>query len=178
MLPDVPKQLDPQLLSQWHEDYSKRLKAFLVGLLRNQTLTDEALQSTFAKALTDGGSVQPGSERAWLFQVAFNEAMMLKRRAGINRQALNKLFEQGHARADSATATERIVEKETVEAIKQALSRLAANQREVVELRIYQQMTFQEIADELGIPLGTALTRMRSALGNLRVALSEYDQTE
>jgi DNA-directed RNA polymerase specialized sigma24 family protein len=55
--------------------------------------------------------------------------------------------------------------------VRAALVTLPLEQQQIVQLRIYDERTFADIAAELGIPLGTALTRMRLALEKLRAAL-------
>ncbi len=60
---------------------------------------------------------------------------------------------------------------EIVERVKQALETLPNQQRTVVRMRIYEEKTFAVIADELGIPLGTVLTRMRLAIKKLQKQL-------
>jgi RNA polymerase sigma-70 factor (ECF subfamily) len=59
--------------------------------------------------------------------------------------------------------------------VREAIERLTEDQRQVVRMRIYEEKTFAEIAEELGIPLGTALTRMRAALGRLRTELVDLE---
>ncbi len=169
------KQLDSALLTIWHRDYSSRVDAFLFGLLRDRTLVDEALQSTFTKALTAGGVVQSGSEKAWLFQVAYNEAMAIRRRATIDNRAIQKLQEENRTNdAGTESQTQPLVsllQKETIQRVRLAVEQLSEQQREVVQKRIYDGKTFRQIADELNVPIGTALTRMRAALQALQKAL-------
>ena len=59
-------------------------------------------------------------------------------------------------------------------AVRNAIRALPAAQREVVELRQQPGLTFQEIADRLGRPLGTVLTQMRAALARIGAALEHY----
>lgn len=162
------KQLDPQRLTAWYAAHANRLKAFLFGLLRNRTLVEEALQATFAKALTHGGGVQSGSEKAWLFQVAFNEAMALRRSREIQNRSLEQLNTQAGA---SAEPDEDFLRWETVQQVREALASLPKEQQDVVQQRIYENKTFQKIADDLQLPLGTVLTRMRLALKRLQQTL-------
>jgi RNA polymerase sigma-70 factor (ECF subfamily) len=71
----------------------------------------------------------------------------------------------------SGAADEPLVRWEAVQAVRKALEQLPPAQREVVRMRIYEGKTFASIAEELKIPLGTALGRMRSALEKLRSIL-------
>lgn len=162
------KRLDPQRLTAWHSAYADRLKAFLHGLLRSEATVDEALQSTFAKALTHGGDVQSGAEKAWLFQVAFNEAMAVRRTQQVRNQSLEKL---NRGTRTGSEPVEDFLRWEMVQQVREALVALPKEQYEVVTRRIYEDKTFQEIAGELQLPLGTVLTRMRLALKKLQQVL-------
>lgn len=159
----------------WYSQQVEWLRVFAFGLLRNSELVDEVLQVVFRKAIEHGDEVDPGSVRAWLTRVAHNEAMLLKRKQGVHQRAIQWLA-AGHSEVDASTLPiERLLQEETAVRVRQAVSRLPAEQRFVVERRIDSDQTFAEIAAELGVPLGTILTRMRLALGKLRQALADEE---
>ena len=85
--------------------YADSLRAFLFGLLRNRELANEALQATFGIAVQKGGEVSPGSFRSWLFQVAYNEAMQIRRRQGIEARNLERLSWISRKRSDRLPET-------------------------------------------------------------------------
>lgn len=161
-------QLDPHQLAAWYSDHADRLKAFLFGVLREQHSVEEAFQATMTKALTHGGTVQKGSEKAWLFQVAYNEAMGIRRRDGITKRVLEK---ESRGRPDQVVFEDQLVRWETVNQVRKALDELPEEQRTIVEQRVYGEKTFQEIATQQNIPLGTVLTRMKLALQKLHKKL-------
>ena len=163
-------QLDPQRWSVWYSEQGPRLKAFLFSVLRDRHRADEALQATFAKALTHGGAVQAGSEQSWLFQVAFHEALQIKRRAQME-QRNHPQVAGARSRESTPAAEEDLLQKELVQQVRVALDQLPVEQQEVVRRRIYLEQTFQQIAEELKVPLGTVLTRMRLALRKLQQIL-------
>jgi RNA polymerase sigma-70 factor (ECF subfamily) len=72
-------------------------------------------------------------------------------------------------------ADEPVIRFESVEAVRQAIAELPAEQQQIVRMRIYDEKTFAVISQELQIPLGTALGRMRTALQRLRKQLEELD---
>mgnify|MGYP002622404066 CR=1 FL=1 len=109
--------------------------------------------------------------RAWLFRVAYNEAMAIRRRQGVENRSLARLARSSPKFPE--TPEEAAIGSEWKEQIQQAMTRLPEEQRDVVRRRIYDEMTFAEIAETLGVPLGTVLTRMRLALKKLRKALTE-----
>jgi RNA polymerase sigma-70 factor (ECF subfamily) len=67
-----------------------------------------------------------------------------------------------------------LVRRETVEQVREAVQSLPAQQRHVVQARMYEGKTFAQLAAEMGVPLGTVLTHMRRALGKLRQKLKCY----
>jgi RNA polymerase sigma-70 factor (ECF subfamily) len=71
------------------------------------------------------------------------------------------------------TAGDALEAIETAEWVAASLARLSPEQREVVELKIYADLTFREISEVTGIPQGTVATRYRSALEKLRGQMAE-----
>jgi RNA polymerase sigma factor (sigma-70 family) len=163
--------LDPAAIAALYECYGEELRLFLTGVLRNADLADEALQNTFAKAVESGHTAREESVKGWLFQVGFREALLLRRRGQVHERSLRAMASnktaRGHKADEFAPPDERILRSETTERVRQALADLPADQRQVVEMRIYEDKTFAAIADELSAPLGTILTRMRLALKRL-----------
>jgi RNA polymerase sigma factor (sigma-70 family) len=158
--------IDPAVVRALYECYADEMRLFLMGVLKNADLADEALQNTFAKAVESGHTAREESVKGWLFQVAFHEALLLRRRGQVHTRSLRQLVQrvssEGPDRPD-----DRLVRSETSEQVRRALAELPADQRQVVEMRIYEDKTFAAIADELSAPLGTVLTRMRLALKRL-----------
>jgi RNA polymerase sigma-70 factor (ECF subfamily) len=81
------------------------------------------------------------------------------------------LHQHGVDLTDSDDPIDQAILTETTLQVEHALRKLPPAWQEVVRLRIHQNLTFQEIADRLGIPLGTALTRMRRALERLKAEI-------
>jgi RNA polymerase sigma-70 factor (ECF subfamily) len=95
--------------------------------------------------------------------------MAVRRRQSVG----DRIIRQVAWRSEGTTgpADEPLVRLEAVESVRQALDELPPEQRQVVRMRIYEEKTFAVIAEELKIPLGTALGRMRAALIKLRSRL-------
>ncbi len=163
-----PAPLDPQTLTRWYSEHNHRLKAFVFGVVRDWAVAEEVVQAAFVKAATHGAFVKPGCERSWLFQVAFNEAKLIQRRRGVEAKAVARL---DVSESSEEPAEHSILRWEMVEQVREALHDLPPEQRDVVMKRIYEEQTFQEIADAGNIPLGTVLTRMRLALQKLQKKL-------
>lgn len=165
--------LDPAVVAALYVDCAEQLRRFLLGMLRDPALANDVLQATFAKAVQVGHTTCAESRKAWLFQVAYHEAVAVRRRQAAASRAQRQLVWSQRAMEDAAE--EPLIRFETVEAVRAALARLPAKQRQVVRMRIYEEKTFATIAEELGIPLGTALARMRAALEKLRTSAQLRD---
>jgi len=163
--------LNPTVVASLYLEHGDELRRFLLGLLRDSQLAADVLQATFAKMIERGHETREESRKAWLFRVAYHEAMAVRRRAGVSDRVYRQVAWQT---ADSAAAAdEPAIRFESVEAVKAALDELPPEQRQMVQMRIYEEKTFAVIAAELQIPLGTALGRMRAALQKLRSRLDE-----
>ncbi|MFM9960615.1 MAG: RNA polymerase sigma factor [Planctomycetaceae bacterium] len=171
------------LPQEWYAELAGEVRDFLLGVLRNDDSASEALQATLVKALERGHEARPETRRGWLFRVALNEALVLKRRAKIQEKSFRELAQSDARRHESAGGSvtrnespEGFAQRvETVEQVRLALDGLPAEQRRVVRMRIYENKTFAVIASELNVPLGTVLTRMRLATEKLRERLAELD---
>ena len=149
------------------------IRAFLSSRLGQPADVDDCLQAVFVKmtqqARRNDLAVAPVARRAWLFRVAANEAaLMWRNKATTSRIIERKGLEIAPEDTRLADTTDRIILTETTVRLREAIERLPDHYREVVRMRIDQEKTFQNIAEELKIPLGTALTRMRRAMERLR----------
>lgn len=161
--------LDAALAAALYVEHGDELRRFLVGVLRDPELAADALQSTLVKLLEKGKQSREETRKAWLFRVAFHEALAVRRRNATGDKALRQVaWSRSTASAGSTDPTVRL---EIVDTVRHALAELSPEQIAVVRLRIYEEKTFAEIARELQIPLGTALDRMHSALAKLRKRL-------
>jgi RNA polymerase sigma-70 factor (ECF subfamily) len=168
--------LDATIVTALYAEHGEELRRFLLGVLRDPEAAGEAFQAAFARAVEQGHSAREETLKGWLFRVAFNEAMLLKRRQGVQQRATQSLAWSRSQAETGAEAT--LIRWETVAKVRQALEELPEDQRRVVRMRIYEDKTFAVIAEELGVPLGTALTRMQSALKRLRKTLDARDLHE
>lgn len=165
--------LDTAIVAALFAEHEGELLAFLQGVLRDRQAASDALQTTFVKLTQRGHEVRAESRKAWLFRVAFHEAMLLRRKQATGERVLRQA---AWTRPEvDAPADERLVRREDVERVRAALDELPADQRQIVRMKIYEEKTFAVIAAELKIPLGTALARMRAGLEKLRRKLERSE---
>ena len=165
---------DPEIsarVAQLYELHGEQLRRFLWGVLRDNQLASDVLQTTFVALIESGGPQREEAEKAWLFRVAYHRALAVRRRDAIGEKAYRRLADslpQGIAAVDDS-----LLKREEFEQVRAAVQRLPAEQQQIVRMRMYESKTFAEISTELKIPLGTALSRMRAALQKLRTALGD-----
>ena len=165
--------LDPtevrECVAAFHARHGDELRRFILGVTRDPDLTADVVQATLAKALECGHEARPETLKGWIFQVAFHEALAIRRRSKTGGLALRKLADAG--RSADALPDSLLLREETASTVRKALHSLPGSQREVVIARVYDGKSFAQIASDAGLPLGTVLTRMRLALDKLRRVL-------
>lgn len=159
--------LDSAIVAALFEQHSQELLRFLVGVLRDHQLASDALQAAFTKMIERGHETNEESRKAWLFRVAYNEALVVRRRQKTGKTVLERVAWS----SDLYRSDDSLIQKESIEQVRAAIEQLPPEQQRIVRMRIYEEKTFAVIADELKIPLGTALGRMRTALAKLRTQL-------
>lgn len=171
------QRLRPEDVSSLYRQHSQGLLAYLVGVLKNADQAAEALQNTFQRVLEAGHTARRESFQGWIYKVAFHEAMALRRKMAIEQRANHQYSAVQAIRQLAAGALApqewHLTQREELVRIQQALAQLPAEQRFVVERRVYHEETFAVIAAQLKVPIGTVLTRMRLALQKLQKSLGD-----
>lgn len=137
---------------------------FLFGVLKNHHQAEDALQETFVQALRHADAIDPQKFRGWLYTVAHQQAVLLKRKGKRLPAQADDLALVGLV-AGGSDPVERADDARTV---RELLAQLPAAQRAVIHARVFEGKKFREVAEQLGCPLNTALARMHDGLRNLR----------
>jgi RNA polymerase sigma factor (sigma-70 family) len=165
---DVPADADlafEQLYRSGRDD----VYAYVAGLLRDRSAAEDVTAAAFERAYRKRSRFDPrrGSPRAWVFGIARNAALDELRRRG--RQA-----EMTVEAADDAASTPELAERDERRlAVRIAIGRLAARDRELISLKFFAGLTNPEIATTLGISESNAGTRLHRAVAKLREVLNE-----
>ena len=165
--------LDPATINELYQQHAAELRRFLLGMLRDPQAADDAMQSALVKAVELGHTAADETRKAWLFRVAYHEALATRRREATTDSILQSAVWHVST-TERESAAELASRREQAAAVRAALARLPEQLQTVVHLRIHDNLTFAEIAARLEIPLGTALTRMRTALAKLRAVLTDH----
>lgn len=167
MMPKRP--LDPNIVADCHRDWRVLLERYAWAILRDWSLAADAVQIAFISLSRFGGDVEPNARKAWMFTTVYREALRIKSSESRHQsKAMESVRESGPRYEISPLA--RMSSFEELQALQARIASLPSEQRIIVNMRIVEDKTFGQIAEELQIPLGTALSRMRLALQRLRNA--------
>jgi RNA polymerase sigma-70 factor, ECF subfamily len=172
-------QLTQQQVQAIYDEFAVGLKRFLLGVLKEPSVAEDAFQLSFVRLVEKGHLVQAASIKSWLYQVAFNEAMLFKRRQSTgqrHQEPIARHFlasDRGAKLDDPENMLKGLIQEENVERVKRAFEELSEVQKTVVQKRIYEGKKFREIAEELNVPLATVLARMQSSLKKLQPLLED-----
>ena len=159
----------PADLERLYDEHAQALFAFLLNFTRDEDDTREVLQEIFVKLARQPDLLRAArDERAFLLRLAHNAAIDLMRR----RSTRAKNQEQfGAEKISPFATTEDPDEAAFREELSAALGELPPDQRAVVHLKLWEGLTFEQIAAALEIPLNTAASRYRYGLDKLRARL-------
>jgi RNA polymerase sigma-70 factor (ECF subfamily) len=148
--------------------------SYIYYIVRDRDLTEDIFQETFVKVIMtikQGRYTENGKFKAWIMRIAHNLIIDNFRQERNENSVSNDevdidLFND--SRLCERTIEDEMVQEQVFDDIKKMIRHLPENQREVLEMRYYQDMSFKEIADLTGVSINTALGRMRYAILNLR----------
>ena len=156
-------------LERVYDQHAQALFAFLITVTRHEADTRDLLQELFVK-LARRPELLEGirDERSFLFRLAHNLAIDLIRRRGARGQAVERLAAEPATPFAPAADPDQRAFRDSLTA---ALGDLPPDQRAVVHLKLWEELTFEAIAEALGIPPNTAASRYRYGLDKLRERL-------
>jgi RNA polymerase sigma-70 factor (ECF subfamily) len=142
----------------------------------NRDVAEELVQETFMRVVRNLAAYDDrGRFEAWVFRIAANLArdQVRRRRRQGPVSTLNEARGRGERQGGlidrrQGPAIDRLAASEESLRLEACLERLTPPEREVLMLRHYSGLSFREIADLLGVPLGTALARAHRALARLK----------
>ena len=146
-----------------------QLYNFAQWLAQDRTEAEDLVQETFAKALKGFSSFQPGTNfRAWMYRILRNT--FLTSRTGLKASAMVVLdSDDGPELAAGPETPETIlIEHSQHQLLQTAIEALPVHFREVLLLCEVEEMSYQEIAETLSIPMGTVMSRLSRARKALR----------
>ncbi len=158
---------DPAAFAELYDACAVRVHHYLAVRLGSRPDADDVLQETFVRLARDRQKLAAVENLvAYVFATARNEATRLIERRGRERRRRTELSSLALIPEGESSDQQ---DRETAERVAALLARLDVPLREIVELKIFAALTFREISEVTGLPLGTVATRYRSALEKMRV---------
>lgn len=159
--------------------HQKNVFNYIYFIIRNREMAEDVFQETFIKAITtikQGRYTENGKFRAWIMRIAHNLVIDYFRQERSENTVSNDETEVdllNNANLCEETIEDRLVYSQILEDVKKLIHYLPQSQREVLEMRYYQGLSFKEISEQTGISINTALGRMRYAILNIRKMAEE-----
>ena len=170
---------DQSAISQLIDRHNRRVRDYIRMMVKDHDLADDILQETFIKVvrvIDEGRYVDSGKFLSWVLRIAHNQVIDHFRQQKQQKQITEAdagYDVLGTLRFAEPTVEDRMVSEQIAADLRNLVEELPAEQREVVKMRYYANLTFKEIAEATDVSVNTALGRMRYALINLRRMIQE-----
>jgi len=158
--------------------HKSRVFTAIYLIVKDRYVAEDLLQDTFIKAVNvmkSGRYNEEGKFLPWISRIAHNLAIdhfrSCKRHPEVVLEDGSRLFDSIHFAEESFETIQ--LRQDTKGRLRTLIKELPREQKEVLIMRHYLQMSFQEIADRTGVSINTALGRMRYSLINLRKKMSQ-----
>ena len=157
-----------------------KIFGFIYSKVRNQELTEDLFQDTLFKivrTLKKGRYNEEGKFLSWVIRISHNIIIDYYRKNNKMKKVYDteefSLFDILHD--GSLDAEKQMMRQQMIEKIRVLIEMLPSEQKEVLKLRMYEELSFQEISEQTGVSINTALGRMRYALINIRRIIEENE---
>jgi len=168
-----------EVLIQRHK---RRIYSHILLLVKDKNLAEDFFQDTFIKAIKSiraGKYQDEGHFVSWIQRIAHNLVIDYFRKQKNYKEYSNDNGEYdlfNNAKFCEEPAEDDIMRKQTSAQIREYVKLLPEEQRQLVVMRVFLDMSFKEIADSTGVSINTALGRMRYAIINIRKMMKENKQ--
>jgi RNA polymerase sigma factor (sigma-70 family) len=169
---------DEQSLEALIYRYKDKIYTSIYMMVKDKYLAEDIFQDAFLKmirTMRDGRYAEQGKFLPWAIRIAHNLCMDHFRKIKVNAPVtlpdgtdISELFTVA-----AESASDGMERRQTEHSIRQLIELLPEDQREVIVLRMYGDLSFKEIANLTGVSINTALGRMRYSLINLRKMIME-----
>jgi RNA polymerase sigma-70 factor, ECF subfamily len=167
---------DPDAFGEIVRRWDRKIFALCFGMLGREDDARDAVQETFIAAYRNLKNFRGEAKvSSWLHRIAVNQCLTTKRRA---RTRSEEFLDEGSSEEErvfiapaSSSPARSSEQNERFRIVRHAVNSLPLDLREVVLMKEFEDMTFQEISDTLEIPLSTVKSRLYTALKQLRTKL-------
>jgi RNA polymerase sigma-70 factor (ECF subfamily) len=169
---------DEKALAILIERHQSKIYGFIYSKIADRDITDDVFQDTFIKViktLKSNSYNEEGKFLPWVMRIAHNLVVdHFRRNKKMPMQRETEEYSIFSYMTDNSMNVEgRMITDQVEDDLRRLLDELPADQKEVLVMRMYQDMSFKEIAESTGVSINTALGRMRYALMNLRKVIEK-----
>jgi len=170
----VAENRDRTAFMQIFRYFAPRVKGFLVGRGLTSHAADDVLQEVMLAIWNKAGSYDPAKAAisTWIFTIARYKYIDRLRRESRHKTDSDDLDLKP---SDAPVADENVLQDQRQIAVQAAIANLPADQQSVIFLSFIKGLAHSEIAEQLGLPLGTVKSRIRRAFARLREELGEMN---
>ena len=155
--------------------YKQKVFSYLLYSVKNQELAEDLFQDVFIKIVVrikKGQYEENGKFSSWMMRIVHNHLIDYYRTTPSEKILSNddsevNLFSQAEI-AMNENREQEMINQQTLQEVKNLIAQLPDAQREVIMMRVYEELSFKEIAAKTNCSINTALGRMRYAILNLR----------
>jgi RNA polymerase sigma factor (sigma-70 family) len=163
--------------------HKSRVYSYILLIVKNQELAEDIFQETYIKvirSLKRGKYIENGKFVSWVLRISHNLIIDHFRKEKLrgtisNDNSTVDLFNS--PKFSEETVEDQLVHNQILNEVKELVEELPEDQRQVIYMRHYMELSFKEIADQTGVSINTALGRMRYALINLRKLIAQKKLT-
>jgi RNA polymerase sigma-70 factor (ECF subfamily) len=171
---------DESALSDLVTRHKQRIYSFIYSKVFDRDVSEDIFQDTFIKVirtLKRGAYNEEGKFLPWVMRIAHNLVIdHFRKNNRMPKFENNDDFNIFSVLSDNNLNAEKAMIKGQIESdVKKLIEELPADQKEVLVMRIYKDMSFKEISEQTGVSINTALGRMRYALINLRKVIDKHN---
>lgn len=161
------------------QKHKNKIYAFILSKIRNRDLAEDIFQDTFIKvinSLQKGKYNEEGKFLPWVMRIAnnlvidyFRKSKKMRTIAPTDNFDIFDILQDGEKNIE-----DNLVNNQIHKDLRKLIEHLPENQKEVLKMRYYAELSFQEISESTGVSINTALGRMRYALINLRKLIDSH----
>ena len=150
-------------------NYRDSLYFMMLKMTNNPQDADDLTIEAFGKAFKNLSQYTPQySFSTWLFKIASNNCIDFIRKKKLNEPisfSINELSEEGDDISDILPETARnpeedVIRQQKIQALREIVEKLKPNYRRIIELRYYQELSYEEISEEMNLPIGTVKAKL------------------
>ena len=167
---------NPDAFGEIVKRWERKIFALCFGMLSREDEAKDAAQETFIAAYRNLSKFRGDAKvSSWLHRIAINQCLTTKRRAKTRSESFlddeENTAEKVFVAPSHLSPSKTTEQNERLNIVRQAVGSLPEDLRQVVVMKEFEDMTFQEISDTLSLPLSTVKSRLYTALKQLRAKL-------